>query len=147
MWVNIQGDRVSALAYDPQEVNQFLADTFGGTPKEFAQAPAAPILITNRSGVEGLEESYKARLVAIGIDEAKIMTREVDFDAIGTRVLTTLEHWQDADYYADLLGTNKQQVDSIADLNGETIGLELVLGEDALTPFVTQKESSRATLN
>ena len=119
------------LGVEPSEVETFLADTFGGKPRVFADAPDATLLITNSSGEEGLEDLYKTRLVSLGVPEDHIVTRAAAPDPTPTRVLTTSQNWQDADFYTSLLQTSKQQVDRFAKLEDRDIGVELVLGEDA----------------
>lgn len=123
------------LATDPVAVEQFLAETFGGTAREFATPPEATLLITNRSGVEGLEEWYRARLLAMGVPEDGILVRNASFDPTPTRVLATANHWQDADYYTALLRTGKQQLDRLPSVDRRQADLELVLGEDAAAAF------------
>lgn len=120
------------LAIDPAEVETFLASTFGGKARDFAEAPEATLLITNQSGEAGLESQYRERLVAMGVPEERIITREASDDPAPTRLLTTAEHWQDADYYTVLLQTGKQQIDRLAAVEGRAIDLELILGEDAV---------------
>jgi polyisoprenyl-teichoic acid--peptidoglycan teichoic acid transferase len=119
------------LGIRPAEVERFLAETFGGSARSFAEAPEATLLITNRSGQEGLDASYRARLVAMGVPEDLILTRASPTDPSPTRLLTTAAHWQDADYYTGLLQTGKQQIDRLAPVEGRPVHLELILGEDA----------------
>ena len=119
------------LGVESSEVEQFLADTFGGNPRVFTDAPEATLLVTNSSGKAGLEDLYKARLVSLGVPEERVMTRVSALDPTPTRVLTTAQNWQDADFYTSLLQTSKQQVDRFAKLEDREIGVELVLGEDA----------------
>lgn len=126
------------LATRPSEVEQFLAETFGGEARVFSEPPKMTLLITNRSGEEGLAERYQARLSAMGVPEAQIMTREASSDPSPTRILTTTQNWQDADYYANLLQTSKQQIDRFAEIEGRAIDLELVLGEDAARSSLAQ---------
>lgn len=123
------GDLV--LAYDPAEVESFLASTFGGQAREFATPPETTLLITNRSGVEGLERWYRERLVAMGVPEERVIVREAAYDPSPTRMFATGPHWLDADFYADLLRVSKQQVDRLSSVERRAVGLELVLGEDA----------------
>ena len=49
-----------------------------------------------------------------------------------TRLLVTTASWQEADYYASLMHTGKQQIERTATHDGEGVDLELVLGSDAL---------------
>ncbi len=126
--IPIHGD---IFEVDPAVVETFLAETFGGEARVFTEAPELTLLITNRSGEGGLEARYRARLVAMGVPEERILTREASDDPSPTRLLTTTRHWQDADYYTSLLHTSKQQIDRFAEVDGTKIDLELVLGEDA----------------
>ena len=119
------------LEIEPSDVEAFLADTFGGKARVFTAAPEATLLVTNSSGKAGLEDLYKARLVSLGVPEERVMTRVSALDPTPTRVLTTAQNWQDADFYTSLLQTSKQQVDRFAKLEDREIGVELVLGEDA----------------
>ena len=129
--VQLREGSTQALTYDPEEVETFLAETFGGTARDFADVPDATLLITNRSGKVNLETWYKERLVAMGIPEDAIVTREASLDPTPTRVLATTAYWQDADYYTSLLRTSKQQIDHISPVEARDVALELVLGEDA----------------
>ena len=124
----------SVLQVDALQVNQFMAETFGGTPRTFVEAPKTVLLITNRSGKAGLEDWFKQRLVGLGVPEDDILTRDDGtVDPTTTRVLATLPAWGDAEYYASLLHASKQQVDRIEPFKRTRIDLELVLGHDALT--------------
>lgn len=117
--------------YDPESVASFLATTFGGEEKTFITPPDATLLITNRSGKEGLEERYKDRLIGIGVDEENIVTRSSTEDATPTRMLALTQSWQDADYYTGLFGIGKQQKDHFESVDDKEVVLELVLGTDA----------------
>jgi LCP family protein required for cell wall assembly len=119
------------VSFDSQEVETFIAETFGGKSRIFKKAPELTLLITNRSGVSGLAERYKERLVLLGLLEDSILTVEDVSDSTPSRLLSTNEHWQDADYFVSLLQIGKQQLDHLDFFEGEKIGLELVLGEDA----------------
>lgn len=121
----------SRLELEPLKIERFLANTFGGEARVFTQAPEVNLLITNRSGVDGLEAFYKERLVTMGVPKDRIITREASVDPGDTLLLTTSEYWQDADYYTNLFGTTKQQIDRFTPAGGKEIGLELVLGEGA----------------
>lgn len=127
--VTIEGS--TALSYDRRQVESFLAGVFGGQARTFVEAPEATLLITNRSGEPELELRLKERLVAMGVPEERILTREASFDPAVTRILTTARHWQEADYYTSLLAVGKQQVDRLAPLAGERVDIEIVLGEDS----------------
>ncbi len=124
----------SRLLFDRVAVDAFLADTFGGATQALAEAPEALIQIMNRSGREGLEERYAARLVAMGVPESSLVLGSAALDPAPTRVVATAPHWLEADFYADLLGVGKQQVDRIAFVEGRPLGLQLVLGDDAAEP-------------
>ncbi len=118
------------LAYDPEEVETFIAQTFGGQAREFVLAPNVTLLITNRSDVEGLADVYRQRLVAMGLPSESIFIQEASVDPAPTRLFTTSKHWQNADYFTSLFQINKSQIDHI-DFEDESIDLELVLGQDA----------------
>lgn len=127
------------LTYDATDIEAFLAETFGGEARVFVKAPEVNLLITNRSGVDGLETLYGERLIKMGVPKDQILTREASADPTETRLLTTSEHWQDADYYTSLFGTSKQQIDRFLPVQGKEVGLELVLGEDAGMTVLSQK--------
>ena len=126
------------LTFDETSVEEFLAETFGGEARVFAEAPEATLLVTNRSGEPGLAERYKSRLVSMGVPEEQIVTRDADPDPTPTLILTTTAHWQDADYYTSLLHASKQQVDRFGTVDGRKIDLELVLGENAAETALSQ---------
>ena len=119
------------LEYSPDEVEQFLATTFGGTARTFAGAPTGTLLITNRSGEEGLGEWYRSRLAALGVPEEKIVTRTASFDPGPSRIQVTRSHWQEADFYTNLLRIGKQQIDRLPVVDRLQADLEFVLGQDA----------------
>ncbi|HKI55683.1 MAG TPA: LCP family protein [Trueperaceae bacterium] len=120
------------LKVDPQDVNKFLAETFGGTPRTFSKAPQATLLITNQSGRPGLENWFRDRLEAMGVPAKDIMVRSLSgVDPTPSRLLATTATWNDADYYTSLLHTSKQQVDHLDGYDGRRVGLELILGRDA----------------
>lgn len=135
--VEVERDGASGLVVDPVEVRSFLADTFGGTTRAVREAPEGTLLISDRSGRDGLGDWYRDRLIALGVPPERIEVRESSFDPSGTRVLATATTWSDADFYADLLGTGKQQVEHLPFLRGRPVAIELVLGGDAfsLTPM------------
>ena len=122
----------AVIDYDREGVEAFLAETFGGTPRDFSEVPEARLLITNRSDVEGLEDDYKARLVMMGIPEDMILTRSSVPEPTLTRLLVTESYWQESEYFISLLQTGRQQIDSLASFDGQKIDLELVLGDDAV---------------
>jgi LCP family protein required for cell wall assembly len=117
--------------YDPEVVATDLATIFGGEVKKFIAPPNATLLITNRSGKEGLEDRYKDRLVEMGIPEENVVTRAGTLDATPTRMLALTNSWQDADYYTLLFQIGKQQKDNFDEVGGKEVMLELVLGTDA----------------
>jgi len=129
--VQVDGEG-TVLKVDAQDVNKFLAETFGGTPRAFSQAPQATLLITNHSGKPGLEDWFRTRLEAMGVPAKDIMVRdEPGVDPTASRLLATTDTWNDADYYTTLLHTGKQQVDHLDGFDGRSVDLELILGSDA----------------
>jgi polyisoprenyl-teichoic acid--peptidoglycan teichoic acid transferase len=124
-------DGTNNESYDPETVASFLATAFGGEAKTFITPPDATLLITNRSGTEGLEERYRDRLEGMGVNAENIVTRSSTQDATPTRILALTNAWQDADYYTGLFGIGKQQKDSFPTVDDKEVGLELVLGTDA----------------
>ena len=124
----------SRLLVDRITVDAFLADTFGGTARVLAEAPTATLQVVNRSGREGLEQRYAERLVAMGVPVETLLLTTAARDPAPTRVIATAPHWLDADFYADLLSIGKQQIDRLPFAQGQQIGLQLVLGEDAVEP-------------
>jgi polyisoprenyl-teichoic acid--peptidoglycan teichoic acid transferase len=127
------------LSYDAQEVETFIAQLFGGKGRTFAEAPNLTLLITNRSGIEGLAEKYQERLELMGVPKDLILTTDEAVDPTPSRLLATTKHWQEADYFAGLLQIGKQQLDSLDRFRKQEIDLELVLGEDAKNNlFATQ---------
>lgn len=121
----------SVVGYDPQEVEQFLAELHGGTARSFSAAPEVSLLITNRSGADGLEEWLKQRLEALGLPPGHVMLRTGELDPNPTRVLASEASWTAADWLTGLLGTGKQQVDRLPAVDGTAVELELILGADA----------------
>jgi len=131
--VEVERDGALGLVADPAEVQAFLAATFGGTARAFREAPERTLLISDRSGREELGAWYRERLIALGAPEERVLLRQGSYDPSGTRVLATAESWTDADYYAGLLGTGKQQVEALPPYAGVAVDMELVLGGDAFT--------------
>lgn len=119
------------LAVNPRQVESFMAEFFGGRARPLAELPEAPLLITNRSGVPGLEVRVKDRLVRLGVPAERLVLREQSVDPAPTRVLATAERWQDARYYAELFHAGQQQTDRLPVIDGIRLGMELVLGQDA----------------
>jgi LCP family protein required for cell wall assembly len=122
----------AALRTDPHEVEAFLAQVFGGQARALTQAPDTTLLITNRSGVPGLAETLRARLVRLGIPEVRLLTRDAALDPTPSRVLAEAGQLPAAAYYAGLLHLGWQQVHRLEAPRGHE-GLELVLGQDAAT--------------
>src|SRR5690606_2142512 len=103
-----------ALLVDARAVNEFMAATFGGVARDFTEAPDVNLLITDRSGTPGLGAWYKDTLIEYGMDPDNVSLRPgSSVDPGGTRLFATLAAWQDADYFAELLHADKQQVDRI----------------------------------
>ncbi|MEJ2288545.1 MAG: LCP family protein [Deinococcales bacterium] len=135
----------TVLKVDPQDVNRFLADTFGGTPRAFSQAPKTTLLITNRSGTPGMAGWFRKRLEAMGVPAKDILVRESGtVDPTPSRLLATLPGWKDAEYYASLLHASKQQVDHLDAYQGRSVDLELVLGSDATAMVPTGVDVAQA---
>lgn len=122
----------AVLKYEPAQVNEFMAQTFGGTARQFVEAPDVTLLVTDRSGVPGVADWYVERLAAFGVPEESIMVRTgEEFDGSPTRLMSTLASWEDADYFASLLNVGKQQVDRFNAFQRRNYQVELVLGADA----------------
>src|SRR5690606_3900357 len=123
--------RPGALQVNATAVNEFMAATFGGVARDFTAAPAVNLLITDRSGTPGLGAWYLETLIDYGIDADNISLRTGNsVDPGSTRLFATLAAWQDADFFAELLHADKQQVDRIAAFDGRPIEIELILGSD-----------------
>ena len=135
----VQYENSNNLGYDPIAINQFLASTFGGEAKTFAKAPEITLLITNRSGTPGLEQLYKQELLSLGFAQELIEIREASVEGIPSYLLVDQKHWEDADYFESLFLTSKQQIDRLPMVNGQHVGLELVLGEDASHTMLAKK--------
>ncbi len=135
--IEVERDGAAGLVVDPVAVRAFLADTFGGRAMAVREPPEGTLLIRDRSGREELGAWYRDRLVAMGVPEARIVLRDGSLDPSGTRVLATAASWADAEYYAELLGTGKQQVEQLPWVDGRPVEIELVLGGDAfaMTPM------------
>jgi polyisoprenyl-teichoic acid--peptidoglycan teichoic acid transferase len=130
--VEIEGD--SRLYVDRGAVQSFLAATFGGTARAATEAPDVVLHVVNRSGLEGLEGRYRDRLVAMGVPAERIVVSTASLDPSPSRVIATTSHWHDADYYSSLLSLGKQTIDRLPAVQGRTVGVQLVLGQDALVP-------------
>ncbi len=122
------------LAIDRREVEAFLAGVFGGEARAWVDAPDARLQVVDRSGREGLGEAYRLRLIAMGVPEELLVVSEASFDPSPTRLVVTAPHWEEADYYASLLGVGKQQIDRLPAVGGRSVGLQLILGDDAADP-------------
>lgn len=125
----------SRLFVDPLETEAFLATTFGGTARTWTDAPDVLLHVVDRSGREGLGEAYLARMTAMGVPAEHLLLTQASLDPAGSRLLAVAAHWEDADYYADLLGVGKQQIDRLPFAAGRVVGLQLVLGRDAPDPY------------
>lgn len=119
---------------DRAAVEAFLASTFGGASRDLAEAPDMVLHVLNRSGVEGLEERYRERLVAMGVPEERLVLSSSSPDPVPTRLIATTPHWGDADFYGTLLGLGKQTIDRLPVVQGRDVGVQLVLGADAVVP-------------
>ena len=120
-----------ALQVNARAVNEFMAATFGGVARDFTEAPDVRLLITDRSGTPGLGTWYRDTLVEFGMDPDNVGLRTgATVDPGSTRLFATLGAWQDADYFAELLHADKQQVDRIAAFEGKPVEIELILGSD-----------------
>lgn len=129
----LTGSGAQVLLHDPTVVNHFMAETFGGIARNFSEPPDVRLVITDRSGRPGLGEWYRDNLVAHGIPEELLVLRSGDqqLEPGPTRLFATLAAWSDADYYADLLHTGKQEIARLTPQDGRQTTLELVLGADA----------------
>lgn len=123
------------LYADPLEVERFLAGTFGGSARTWAEAPVVDLHVVDRSGREGLGEAYVERLVAMGVPAERLVLSTGSLDPAASRLVATAPHWDDADYYVELLGVGKQQIDRLPSVAGRAVGLQLVLGEGAVDPI------------
>lgn len=101
----------TGLDVDAATVEAFLASTFGGEVRQFATAPEAVVLITDRTGESGRAEWFRSRMIAFGVPEELIDVRDASADPGSSRVVATVSHWDEADYYASLLGLSRQQID------------------------------------
>lgn len=143
----------AVLRYNPVQVNQFMAQTFGGEARQFVEAPNVTLLVTDRSGAAGVADWYVDRLMAFGMPEDSIMVRTgLESDGSPTRLFSTLSSWEDADYFASLLNVGKQQVDRFNAFRNRNYQVELVLGADAeartarVPPIMAMLETSTTDL-
>ena len=135
---------------DRVAVEAFLATTFGGTARAVAGAPDVVLHVVNRSGVDGLETRYRDRLVAMGVPEDRLVVSSASLDPVPTRLIATVPHWEDADFYGELLGIGKQTIDRLPSAQGRVVGVQLVLGEDAAVPgpdFTSMAASALDTMS
>lgn len=129
------------LSYNAKDVEVFIAELFNGKARTFEEAPRLTLLITNKSGVAGLQDVYKERLITMGIAEDLIFTANDLAEPTPSRLLVTSSHWEEAEYFSSLLQIGKQQLDHLDRYKKQQIDLELVLGEDARNSlFATQDE-------
>lgn len=122
----------AGLEADPTVVETFLASVFGGSAREFAEAPGTQLIVTDRSGIEGVVDWYLDRLQSIGVPADQLLVRSEDYDGNPTRLVATLSGWDDAAFYADFLNTGIQEVNRLGSIEGAVRQYELVLGPDAL---------------
>ena len=119
---------------NPQRVESFLAELFGGEARELTETPKASVLISNRSGVPTLAEETERILMGMGIPEAQLSVQEAA-PLETSQIITTESTLGAANYYADLLGLGVQQIDRFEDIDAD---IEIVLGQDARTFFYAQ---------
>lgn len=141
------GESVAALSYNPAEIERVLARAFGGTPREFTEAPDTRLLITNSSGERGLAEAIRTRLVTLGVPEDSLLVRDGELDVTPTRIYATYDSFESADYYASLLNISTQQTNTLAPYDGEEPELELVLGRNAADSYLGQTLSTATNSN
>lgn len=123
---------VDGLITDPLATERFLATVFGGQAREFASLPEGELVVTDRSGMDGVLDWYLGRLLAFGVSEEQLVVREAEPDLTPTRLIATIEGFDEASFFADLLNTGVQQVNRIGPVEGAVRQFELVLGADAL---------------
>ena len=119
---------------NPQRVESFLAELFGGEARELTKTPEASVLISNRSGVPTLAEETERILTGMGVPEAQLSVQEAA-PLETSQIITTESTLGAANYYADLLGLGIQQIDRFEDIDAD---IEIVLGQDAQTFFYAQ---------
>lgn len=138
-----------ALHTDPDEVELFLAQVFGGTAREeIVEVPEARLLISNHSGVSELGEKLKRKLIAIGVDEEQLIVYEGDAEPTPSQLRSEREQLSAVAYYASLLGVDWAQVHRLnpSGAQGEDVELELILGEDAKERFFAFTEPDELIL-
>ncbi|MEZ4608440.1 MAG: LCP family protein [Deinococcales bacterium] len=134
----------SNLKVNVQASEQVLAQLFGGVARAYTETPQLKIFISNASGIEGLGENLKAKLISFGLEEDLISSKDTSLDPVPSRVLATNRYLEAASFYADLLNIDQQQVTRIEDTRGSDTALEIVLGRDASRFYGL---STTATLN
>ncbi len=130
-------------ATSSRTVEEMLAETFGGTPRNFSEVPKANLLITNQSGEANLALWVKQRLIAMGIPQEHLFIRDGDPDPAPSRILVDNKHWQEALYYADVFHLDQHQVFSIDTPRNVPAGIELILGRDATNFYFIKAIVSR----
>ena len=124
-------DGTSNLGVSARRTEAMIADLFGGEARDIAEVPEATLLITNRSGVSGLELWLQQRLVSLGVPEQRLIVRTASADPAPTRLLVDANSWQQANYYAELLHVGQQQMARNEALSRTDADIELILGQDA----------------
>lgn len=124
------GTIVHGLDASANDIERFLAATFGGSAQPVSETPDTNLLITNRCGVDGLEDWYHERLARTGTPADLMRTRAEPAAPSASRILTTFEALEPAHYYADLLNVSVQQIDRFTQDNDD-VDMELVLGADS----------------
>lgn len=130
-------------ATNPKRIEKMLAETFGGTARDFSELPKTNLIITNQSGKEDLAQWVKQRLVAMGIPEQQLFVRNAEPDPTPSRILADNKHWPEASYYASMFNLGQQQIFSIDTPKGVRAGIELILGRDAANFYPLQAMASR----
>lgn len=131
----VEIEEASRLYTDPRAIELFLAETFGGQARAWNAAPEATVQIVDRSGQEGLGEAYLARMIEMGVPSTQLLLSHGPSDPGGSRLVAVAEHWQDADFYVELFGVGKQQIDRLPVYAGRDVAMHLILGADARMPY------------
>jgi LCP family protein required for cell wall assembly len=127
--MNVRGEQSEVVGYDSREVTEFLARLFSGTAPEVTELPSTPLLITDRSGIPGLGERFRLRLVAMGFPEDNLTAQELEAESGPSRILATSKHGEHAQAYAELFGLPLQELARLVNTDGS--GIELVLTREA----------------
>ncbi len=135
--VEVEGS--NRIYADRRTVEDFLAATFGGATRDWAEPPDVVLQVVDRSGRDGLGEAYVERLIAMGVPADRIIVTEASLDPADSRLVATAPHWEDADYFGSLVGVGKQQIDRLPAVGGRAIGIQLILGEGAPDPAPTRE--------